>query len=106
MCLCSVPTPEKIVSALYTYLKPEGTLLMLEHVRSEYLITSFIQSLYTNCGWRYVMGCELNRPTVRLLLECGPRSEGGGWKKVELKRTPGQGWWSVMPTITGKLVKK
>ena len=105
MCLCSVSTPEKIVSILYTYLKPGGTLLVLEHVRSDYSIMRILQTLYTNCGWHYLMGCELNRPTTDFLLECGQTSERNGWKEVELRNTPGQGWWSMIPIIVGKLVK-
>lgn len=105
MCLCSVPTPEAIVPTLYTYLKPGGSLLVLEHVRSDYLFMRFLQSLYTNGGWRYLMRCELNRPTTRLLLEAGNTPEQSGWKEVELRNTPGQGWWSMLPIIVGKLVK-
>jgi len=94
--------PEQIVSALYSYLKPGGTLLVLEHVRSEYRAMRFLQTLYTKSGWRYLMGCELNRPTVQLLLNSEARQE---WAKVELMNPEGEGWWSLMPMIIGKLVK-
>lgn len=35
-CLCSIPTPEKIIKDLYPYLKPGGKWLMYEHVKTKY----------------------------------------------------------------------
>lgn len=35
-CLCSVPTPRKVISELYRLLKPEGQWLVYEHVRTKY----------------------------------------------------------------------
>ena len=98
--------PEEIVSLLYEYLKPGGTLLVFEHVRSDYSVMRFFQTFYTIGGWRFIMnGCELNRPTLRLLLESGKRSGSNGWKDVEMESAPGQGWWSLLPMIIGELVK-
>jgi hypothetical protein len=106
MCLCSVPTPEKILSTLYTYLKPGGTFLIFEHVGSDHPVPRFLQTAYTNCCWRFIMdGCELNRPTGRNLLECAKGPGRNGWKEVELMNAPGEGWWSIVPHLVGKLVK-
>ena len=35
-CLCSIPTPEKIIKELYPFLKPGGQWLMFEHVKTKY----------------------------------------------------------------------
>lgn len=35
-CLCSIPTPEVIIRELYPLLKPGGTWLVYEHVRTKY----------------------------------------------------------------------
>jgi len=35
-CLCSIPTPEKIIKDLYPYLKPGGQWLVYEHVKTKY----------------------------------------------------------------------
>lgn len=106
LCLCSVPTPEKIISAIYPLLKPGGMILVLEHVKSDHPVTSFVQSAYTILGWRYLLdGCELNRPTGQYLLKSGKIYGRNGWEEVELKRLPDEGWWSLFPHLMGKLVK-
>lgn len=106
LCLCSVPTPEKIISAMYPLLKPGGTILVLEHVISDHPVTSFIQNAYTMFGWRYLMGgCELNRPTGQYLLDSGKTHGRNGWEKAELQMLPDEGWWSIFPHRMGKLVK-
>lgn len=105
MCLCSIPKPEEIVGTLYSYLKSGGALLVFEHVRSEYRVMSALQTLYTKAFWRYVMcGCELNRPTRQYLLD-GEAHERKQWKQLELIEVPGQGCWSLIPMMIGKLVK-
>lgn len=35
-CLCSIPTPEKVIRELYPLLKPGGKWLVYEHVRTKY----------------------------------------------------------------------
>ena len=35
-CLCSIPTPQKIILELYPLLKPGGTWLVYEHIRTKY----------------------------------------------------------------------
>lgn len=106
MCLCSIPTPEKVISALYPLLKSGGTMLIFEHVASDHPIPHFAQTAYTIGGWRYIMdGCELNRPTGQYLLQSGKIQGRKGWKEVELQNLPGEGWWSLIPHIVGKLVK-
>jgi hypothetical protein len=106
MCLCSIPTPEKLISSMYNLLKPGGTILVFEHVGSDHPLPYFLQTMYTNGGWRFIMdGCELNRPTGRYLLESGKVAGRKGWREVELQNAPGEGWWSMVPHLVGKLVK-
>src|SRR5271156_6678791 len=106
MCLCSIPTPEKMIKVLYEYLKPGGTILIFEHVASDHPLPYWLQTGYTEGGWRYITnGCELNRPTGRYLLESGKGAGRSGWKEVELMNAPGEGWWSIVPHLVGKLVK-
>jgi hypothetical protein len=106
MCLCSIPTPEKVISAMYNLLKPGGSILVFEHVGSDHPVSNFVQTLYTVGGWRKIMdGCELNRPTGQYLLQSGKIAGRKGWKEVELQNAPGEGWWSIVPHLVGKLVK-
>ena len=80
--------------------------MVFEHVASDHPIPYFAQSLYTYGGWRYIMGgCELNRPTEQYLIKSGESEGRKGWKEVELRNLPREGWWSVIPHIVGKLVK-
>ena len=91
---------------MYKLLKPGGTILVFEHVVSDYPVPRFVQTAYTVGGWRYLMdGCELNRPTARYLLESGKMPGRQGWKEVELKSGSGENWWSISPFVVGKLVK-
>jgi ubiquinone/menaquinone biosynthesis C-methylase UbiE len=106
MCLCSIPTPEKLIPEFYPLLKPGGQILIFEHVASEHPFQKFVQDLYTNAGWRFILdGCELNRPTQSYLIESGKGPGKAGWKEVDLKMLPDEGWWSVIPHAIGKLVK-
>jgi ubiquinone/menaquinone biosynthesis C-methylase UbiE len=106
-CLCSIPDPQNTISAIYNLLKPGGQLLLLEHIASNYWFTRMVQTFYTKFGWKFVLdGCEANRDTLRWILEAARRSGGLGWEKVELKHPLAEGWWSVVPRVYGRLVKK
>src|SRR5271170_5513860 len=105
MCLCSVPTSEKVIAAFYPLLKPGGTILLLEHVAAEYPLPAFAQWAYTNFGWRWVMdGCEMNRPTGKYILESGKIEGRKGWKEIELSNFPEEGYWTLVPHLVGKVV--
>lgn len=41
--LCGVPKPEKVVKELYRFLRPGGQMIVYEHVRSDDLVSSFVQ---------------------------------------------------------------
>lgn len=61
--LCSVPDPIRALQELYRILRPNGRLLMFEHVRSRNPILGFIldlMTLVTCCS-----GTAMNRDTLR-----------------------------------------
>lgn len=43
--LCSVPRPEEMVKAMYRHLKPGGQMLVHEHMRSDDVVSRFIQGM-------------------------------------------------------------
>lgn len=91
---------------MYPLLKSGGTILVFEHVASDYSIAHFAQTVNTKLWWRYIMdGCELNRPTGQYIVTSGKIEGRKGWKEVQLQNLPGEGWWSLFPHIAGKLVK-
>lgn len=68
---CSVPNPVQGLRELYRVLKPDGQLLMFEHVRSK--IGPFALSLdcLTFLSRKFAMGPDLNRDTVGNVLKAG-----------------------------------
>lgn len=118
-CLCSIPTPELIIKELYPLLKPGGTWLVYEHIRTKYqgYFVAYWQSKFPSCfvrcdtdGWilealnlvwpHFLNGCDITRPTDEWLLQAGE------WEKVELRPGAGEGPYDTVPHVTGHLVKK
>ncbi|KAJ5836545.1 hypothetical protein N7447_002571 [Penicillium robsamsonii] len=106
--LCSVPEMERTVGELYGMLKPGGRLLVTEHVVNPWrrakgsLVGRIVQGIYQILGWRWFLGdCCLDRDTEAVLRAAA--DVDGGWESVELERAFE---WSVMPYISGVLVKK
>jgi ubiquinone/menaquinone biosynthesis C-methylase UbiE len=65
--LCSVGDPARALSEFRRVLRPEGSLLFLEHVRSDDPGTARLQSRI-NPVWRFVSnGCNCNRHTLTLI---------------------------------------
>lgn len=65
--LCSIPDPRRALDELRRVLRPGGSLLFLEHVRSDDLRTARLQDR-VNPVWRFVAnGCNCNRPTLSLI---------------------------------------
>lgn len=106
--LCSVPEMEKTVNELYGMLKPGGKLLVTEHVVNPWrtakgsVLARVVQSVYQLFGWSFFIGdCALDRDTEGALLRAA--RVDGGWEVVDLEKNFA---WSVMPYISGTLVKK
>jgi SAM-dependent methyltransferase len=106
--LCSVPEMERTVGELYGMLRPGGRLLVTEHVVNPWrrakgsLVGRVVQGLYQVLGWSWFIGdCCLNRDTEAVLRAAA--DVDGGWERIELERNFE---WSVMPYISGVLVKK
>ncbi|MCP3928693.1 MAG: class I SAM-dependent methyltransferase [Bacteroidetes bacterium] len=69
--LCSVKDIEQAIANFRKWLKPEGKLVVLEHIRSAHPIKGKIQDVL-NPAWRLVGdGCNLNRNTHSLIKNAG-----------------------------------
>ena len=66
---CSVPDPVRGLRELHRRLKPDGRLLMFEHVRSRFGPIAVLQDLMTPITRR--IGPEMNRDTVSNVLRAG-----------------------------------
>ena len=68
---CSVPRPIAGLRELHRVLKPDGQLLMFEHVRSKNGVLGILLDLMTQLSRRF--GPELNRDTVGNVIKAGFR---------------------------------
>jgi len=70
--LCSVASPERVLSEIRRVLAPGGEVRLLEHVRSPRLVPGALMSL-ANPLWRLYnrQGCNMNRRTKEVLLAAG-----------------------------------
>ena len=64
--LCSVPNPVVAVKEMLRVLKPDGRLILLEHVLSKMPLIAFIQRLF-NPFTRGIFGYNIDRDTVTYL---------------------------------------
>ncbi|GAB7346478.1 hypothetical protein MBLNU457_5168t1 [Dothideomycetes sp. NU457] len=100
--LCSVPGPQKIIKALYPYLKPGGRWLVYEHIRTPHrhdLVSSW-QALIDHVWPHFFDGCSITRPTDEWLLQAGE------WESADLKPGDDETKYDVIPHAIGTLVKK
>ncbi len=69
--LCTVPDPEKAIQNFKKWLKPNGKLIILEHVQASSHLRRKMYDL-ANPIWSVVAeGCNLNRPTTELIEQLG-----------------------------------
>ncbi len=65
--LCTVPDQEAAIAIIKKWLKPEGKLYVIEHIRSAQPLGRFWQNFF-NPLWRHLAeGCNLNRQTDKAL---------------------------------------
>ncbi|KAK0264366.1 hypothetical protein B0A54_06335 [Friedmanniomyces endolithicus] len=101
-CLCSIPTPERIIKELYPLLKPGGKWLVYEHVRTKYqgdFVAHWQRAI--NTVWpHFFNGCDITRPTDEWLLQAGE------WEEVNLRPGKGEGKYDTVPHTIGTLTKR
>jgi ubiquinone/menaquinone biosynthesis C-methylase UbiE len=68
---CSVPNPVQGLRELYRVLKPDGQLLMFEHVRSKIGPFALFLDFMTFLSRKFAVGPDLNRDTVGNVLAAG-----------------------------------
>ena len=106
--LCSVADLHETCSTMYKLLKPGGKMLVCEHVVNPWrsakgsYVARLVQTMYSWLGWTFFVGnCHLRRDIGGELVEAG--REWGGWEEVDLAYDFG---WSVLPYVSGRLVKR
>ena len=70
LCLCAVPNPVQALCEVKRVCKPEGKILLLEHVRSHNSFIGKIQDWLTPLIVRKI-GCHLNRDTLGNVKKAG-----------------------------------
>lgn len=73
--LCGVEDQEAAMQEMRRVLKPDGVLLVLEHVRADSAELAEQQDRYNRLN-RFFTGCNCNRSTRRTLQQCGFTVEG------------------------------
>ncbi len=61
LALCTIPNFDKALKESKRVCKPNGKLLVLEHVKSEKKFLFFLQNILTPVWKTFAMGCHLNR---------------------------------------------
>jgi ubiquinone/menaquinone biosynthesis C-methylase UbiE len=69
--LCSVEDPNKVLQEIKRVLKPNGKVILLEHVKMDHPIASKFQSMLTPVWKQICDGCHLNRMTEKYIKDAG-----------------------------------
>lgn len=83
--LCTIPKPEAAVASFKRWLKPEGKLIILEHVHGKSKRRKVFHNLINPAWKRFAEGCHINRDTAKMLKDSGFVSE---WEHDFVKVLP------------------
>lgn len=100
-CLCSIPTPEKVIRELVPVLKPGGRWLLFEHVQTKYqghFVDGWSKAI--NTVWpHFLNGCDLRRPIDEWV------AKSGHWKDVQIRPAGDYGPYDTVPHVVGTFTK-
>ena len=83
--LCTIPNPEFAIENFKKWLKPNGKLIILEHIHSDNIIRAKIET-FVNPVWKKIGdGCNLTRNTDKLLTEKGFVSENSSYFSLGIR---------------------
>lgn len=68
---CTIPYPKKALEEIRRVCKPEGQILLFEHVKIEQPLLGQLQEWLTPVWKRLCDGCHLNRNTLQLVKQAG-----------------------------------
>lgn len=72
---CTIADPEKALAEIRRVLKPDGKLLLFEHVRMNHRVLGKAQDVLTPVWKRFCDGCCLNRDTLQAAKDAGFHAE-------------------------------
>lgn len=83
--LCTIPKPELAVESFKNWLKPDGKLVILEHVHAKTAPRKMFHNVINPAWKRFAEGCHINRDTAKMLRDSGFSAE---WEHDFLKVLP------------------
>lgn len=87
--LCTIPEPEHALQLFKQWLKPDGKLIVIEHIHSDKKWNASFQNLVNPLWKKFGEGCHLNRNTDQLLHAQGFHSEDLVYFKLGLRIVKG-----------------
>lgn len=76
---CTIPDPMTALAEIHRVCKPEGTILLFEHVRLNHTVLGKMQDWLTLVWKRICAGCHLNRNTLETVEQAGFRVVQTTW---------------------------